>query len=251
MPYTITTTDGNVLTTVPDGITDSNTTSITLIGKNVTSYGQHLNENFVKLTQNFASVSQPENPLAGQLWFDTSTNRLMVYDGNGFRPSGKPIVAPSQPLTMNMGDLWINNNTDQMYFYDGINLVLCGPPYTKTQGPSGLLVVTVFDTFNRSHTTLQLFIGTTLIGIYSVDEFTPLTQITGYGSAGKLIKSGFNIADNVTFSLKGNVQICDSSTQTLSIWGSTPTTQPTLSTGAGHTVDDVITLLQTLGLCKQ
>lgn len=34
-------------------------------------------------------------------------------------------------------------------------------------------------------------------------------------------------------------------------WGSTPVVQQVLATGAGATVDNVITMLQTLGLCKQ
>jgi hypothetical protein len=34
-------------------------------------------------------------------------------------------------------------------------------------------------------------------------------------------------------------------------WGATPVVQPLLATGAAHTVDQVITVLQTLGLCRQ
>lgn len=37
----------------------------------------------------------------------------------------------------------------------------------------------------------------------------------------------------------------------LGFWGVTPVVQQVLATGAAHTVDDVITMLQTLGLCKQ
>lgn len=40
-------------------------------------------------------------------------------------------------------------------------------------------------------------------------------------------------------------------TQKLAFWNSTPVVQQILATGAGATVDNVITLLQTLGLCKQ
>jgi len=40
-------------------------------------------------------------------------------------------------------------------------------------------------------------------------------------------------------------------TQKLGFWNATPVVQQVLATGASHTVDDVITLLQTLGLCKQ
>lgn len=39
--------------------------------------------------------------------------------------------------------------------------------------------------------------------------------------------------------------------QKLGFFGVTPVVQPLLATGAAHTVDDVITTLQTLGLCRQ
>jgi hypothetical protein len=39
--------------------------------------------------------------------------------------------------------------------------------------------------------------------------------------------------------------------QKLAFWGSTPIVQPLLATGASHTVDDVITVLQNLGLVRQ
>lgn len=40
-------------------------------------------------------------------------------------------------------------------------------------------------------------------------------------------------------------------TQKLGRWGSTPVVQPVMATGAGHTVDDVITMLQSIGDCRQ
>jgi len=39
--------------------------------------------------------------------------------------------------------------------------------------------------------------------------------------------------------------------QKIGFWGTTPTVQQTLSTGAGATVDDVIGMLQIVGICKQ
>jgi hypothetical protein len=39
--------------------------------------------------------------------------------------------------------------------------------------------------------------------------------------------------------------------QKIGFWNATPVVQPLLATGAAHTVDDIITVLQTLGLCRQ
>lgn len=85
MTYKINKTDGSLITEVIDSAIDQTATDITLIGKNVSGYGEFINENFVKILENFANTSQPNNPLAGQLWFDTSENRLKVYDGLGFK----------------------------------------------------------------------------------------------------------------------------------------------------------------------
>jgi hypothetical protein len=81
MTYRINKTDGNQLVDLPDGTFDTDSTSLTLIGRNVTSFGEALNENLVKLLENFASSSAPESALKGQLWYDTGSGSLNVYDG--------------------------------------------------------------------------------------------------------------------------------------------------------------------------
>jgi hypothetical protein len=68
MTYTINKTDGNVLAEIPDGQFDTGSSSLTLIGKNVTNFGQVFNENLIKLLENFSSSSEPEHPIKGQLW---------------------------------------------------------------------------------------------------------------------------------------------------------------------------------------
>jgi hypothetical protein len=198
MTYKINITDGSLLTELPDGTIDVDSTSLTLIGKNAVNFGEAINENFVKLLENFASVSSPNNALTGQLWFNTSTGQLNVYDGNSFRVTGGPIVSPVQPATLVSGDLWINNRTNQMYFFDGEDLVLTGPLYSNDQGITGFRVSTVLDATNRSHTICQLFVADTLLGIFSKTEFTPRTLIAGYSSILKLVKVGFNAAEQLS-----------------------------------------------------
>ena len=97
MTYKINKTDGSLLVEIPDGSFNTDSTSITLIGKNVTSFGESINENLVKMLENFASTSQPENPIKGQLWFNTTTNRIYVYNGTEFRASGTPLISNSAP----------------------------------------------------------------------------------------------------------------------------------------------------------
>jgi hypothetical protein len=83
MSYIINKTDGNVLVTLLDGTTNSDT-GLTLIGKNYVTYGEIQNENFIRLLENFSNASPPGisvgfTPIQGQLWWDKSNQLLKVY----------------------------------------------------------------------------------------------------------------------------------------------------------------------------
>ena len=56
---------------------------------------------------------------------------------------------------------------------------------------------------------------------------------------------------DLRFGTTNGTTIGTADTQKIGFWGATPVVQQVLATGAGATVDDVISLLQTLGLCKQ
>jgi|LakMenEpi03Aug12_release.lakeMendotaPanAssembly.Ray.scaffolds.fasta_scaffold197018_2 hypothetical protein len=195
MTYRINNTENVEITQIIDGTIDQ-TTDLTLVGKNVSGYGEYLNENFVKLLENFASTTEPLNKITGQLWFDTSVNKLKVYDGTRFKAAGGSTVSSSQPA-LAQGDIWINPTDNQLYFYDGSDLVLCGPIYKDSQGLSGFTVETIIDTTETSRTVVYLWCAQTLIGIFSKEsvEFTPKKVISGYPSTNGVsqsIKKGFN-----------------------------------------------------------
>jgi len=192
MGYKLNKTDGTLLVDLVDGQLDTTTTSIGLIGKNYTGFGETLNENLIKMLENFANTSAPSVPLKGQLWYDTASARIKVYDGTSFKESGGPIVSQSEPANMVSGDLWLNSLTNQLYFYDGTDLTLAGPVYTAQQGKSGFETVTALDTQNNSKTTIRFFIGGNLIGVFANEEFTPAVGYTVPGITGN-IKKGFNL----------------------------------------------------------
>jgi hypothetical protein len=194
MTYIINKTDGSILTEIVDSTIDTTATDLTLVGKNVTGYGEYLNENFVKLLENFASTTEPNNPIAGQLWFDQTEDRLKVYDGNGFVISAGPVVSGTPPLTPNQGDFWIDNREKQLYFYDGTrSRYLAGKIWGDNQGKSGFEVNTLSDIFGNRKTVTFLHNGGTHIGIFSHHlEFTPSINIPGFPT----IKPGFNISSN-------------------------------------------------------
>ena len=196
MAYTINKTDGSLLTEIIDSAIDTTATDLSLIGKNVTGYGELLNENFVKLLENFASTSEPNNPIAGQLWFDQTDNRLKVYDGNGFAIASGPIVSGTAPLTPNQGDFWIDNKEKQLYFYDGTrSRYLAGKIWSDSQGKSGFEVNTTSDSFGNRKTITYLWNAGNFLGIFSNHAaFDPIPAIAGITT----IKPGFTVSTNAT-----------------------------------------------------
>ena len=201
MSYRINKTNGDLLVDLVDGQIDVSTSSLTLVGRNYTGFGEAVNENFIKLLENFSNTTAPSTPITGQLWFDTLEQRLKIYNGTAFKSAGGPIVSPSQP-TMVAGDLWIDSKNNQLYFFDGTDLVLAGPPYQAGQQKTGFEVESVIDSVNVTRTALKLFIGGTLVGVFADSQFYVelVNGIPGYPQDAndtqtpkrQLYKKGFN-----------------------------------------------------------
>lgn len=83
MSYTINRYNQSLLVTIPDGTLDTST-SLSLAGRNFPGYGPYLNENQVYLLENFAGTTSPVNPISGQLWYNTATGVINVYNGSQF-----------------------------------------------------------------------------------------------------------------------------------------------------------------------
>ena len=190
MSYKINQTDGTLLVDLVDGRIDEDTTDIVLVGRNYTGYGEYLNENLIRMLENFASSSAPSHPLRGQIWYDTSDGRLKVYNGTVFRSTDTTLVSPTQP-TMLAGDLWIDSTNKQFYFNDGSNTILAGPIYNAVQGESGFKVESVLDRFGNLKTILKLLVGAAVVAIISRESFEPAVAISGFGS---VIEVGINIS---------------------------------------------------------
>jgi hypothetical protein len=189
MAYQINKTDGTVVATVADGQIDTLSTDLTLIGKNYSGFGEALNENFIKLLENFASTTRPTHPIRGQIWFDVSELKLKVYSGTQFLPVSSATIANTQPTSLGVGDLWFNDVDRQLYFFDGTTAILLGPAYSTSQGISGLKVASILDTLNQTRVVTYLYNNGILLGIFAKDTFTPKVAISGF--TGSVIP-GFN-----------------------------------------------------------
>ena len=187
MAYTINRTDGTAITTITDGTVD-NTTSVQLFGKSFSGFGEGLNENLVKLLENSASTSAPSAPLKGELWFDTSTAQLKVYDGTSFKPSAGAKSQNSAPTTPSAGDLWHDSDNDQLYVHTGSAFQLVGPVYTAGQTLSGWKIETLASA-GGNKVVSSMYAGNTRVAILSKEDFTPSVTQTGFAA----LKAGFTL----------------------------------------------------------
>ena len=235
MSYNITTGDGAVNITIPDGGFD-NSTSLTLAGPNAVGYGQFLDQNLLSLLSNFASNTVPSSTsIQGQLYFNKSTQILEVFTTQGYLPVSGITISTSQPVAANPGNMWFNSSTNQLYFYDGTSWDLIGPNYTRAMGVSGAIPVVVNDanTTGITHNIVQLQFGGIVIAIFSSDNaFQPSPAISGFSTInqGITINSSLlnsvintnvignltgNVTGNVTGSLSGNVTSVIATIQTI------------------------------------
>ena len=216
MSYKLNKTDGTILTDLVDGTVDSTSSDLTLIGKNYSGFGEFLNENFIKLLENFSNADEPANPIRGQLWYDTSENKLKIYNGSQFTSSGGTTLSAQTPDAV-AGDLWIDTTRQQLYFFDGTgNPILAGPVYTKEQGKSGFECISVLDTQNQTRTVIMFYVQGEIAGAYSNVVFTPavsdreqLTAFVTSANPSATLQKGFNAVDD-TFKYVGTATKAES-----------------------------------------
>ena len=116
MAYDINKRDGTLLVSVADGTLDS-TTSIKLVGKNYVGYGEVIAEDFVHILEHFANATEPTNAIKGQLWFDTTANKIKVRDNNNnWKELGQLIASTTAPSSAvaTTGDLWFDTTAGKL-----------------------------------------------------------------------------------------------------------------------------------------
>lgn len=212
MSYQLNRTDGSILVDLIDGKIDTTSTNLTLVGRGYRGYGEVFNENFIKLLENFANTAAPSNPLAGQIWWDTSAEKLKIYTGTQWKSNAEPYVQATQPGNMLSGEFWFNNRDNQLFFAGAEdNPILIGPSYTTSQGKSGLFVENIISVNNKQFPVVKLFIGAIPVGLFSNDEFIPDIEnridelITDENPQGIIFK-GLNLFDKSNFKFVGTAE---------------------------------------------
>ena len=179
MTYVINNYDGSSLMEIADGSASSNL-DITLVGRNFPSYGSVLNENFLYLLQNFAKTTSPSRPVIGQLWFDKTENRLKVLNINSsWSPIGTPTFSSTQPTDLAIGGFWYDTSNEKLYVYDGSTYKYIGPEIAPGFGITRFESNVVIDSTAVSRPVIYGYVNDEIILIISNAEYV-LNGVTGF-----------------------------------------------------------------------
>ena len=213
MAYTILKTNGVSLGTISDGTIDNKSkTSLVLIGRNYSNYGQLMANNLVALLENFANstANEPPNPLAGQLWWNTTDKRMRVYTGSEFKVISSCLSQSTAPSTTVAGDLWWDDTNEQLYVYNGtspytsVGWILVGPSYKKSNGKSGAIWETISDG-TTNHDVLSLYLDGARTAIITRDAtFSPSPSITGFSVVNRGYTGNSSIGSGIYYVTANN-----------------------------------------------
>lgn len=197
MPYVINRSDGSQLLVLDDAILDTST-SLGLVGRNYVGYGESQNENFVWLLENFANSNPPTRPITGQLWYNSSTQSLKLYDGAEWKTAASADVSVDQP-TGTPGSLWFKSNSNQLFVYNN-GWVLVGPEAITGFGETKVAGIAINDDSTIPRPALEIKVDDVVIGTVTKAAFT----VGNPAIPGLLnLTNGITLADGYNF--KGNL----------------------------------------------
>ena len=189
MAYKINNTFGTLLVTLADGTIDVATTDLTLIGKGYAGFGEKLNENLVKLLENFNNTTAPANKVQGQMWYDKTNNQINVYTGSKWKPVGSTSNSATAPTSAVQGDMWFDTTNTQLYVYTGSAWTLIGPTTVAGSGVTQVFAESPEDNTGVRRSILKMVSNDTVVGVVSNLAFTPSPTET-LGAA--LVSAGFS-----------------------------------------------------------
>ena len=198
MAYEINNTFGTKIVSLADGTLDVSTTDLALFGKGYAGFGEKLNENFVKMLENFNNTSAPSNKIQGQLWFDKTNKQLNVYTGDKFKPVGSTTNSTTSPSNAVQGDLWFDTANSQLYVYTGSAWALVGPTTIAGSGVTAMVTEVVQDSSGVNKSILKAVQQDTVVAVVSAEAFTPNSSET---NAVALVAAGVSsVAQGITLS---------------------------------------------------
>ena len=219
MAYVINKFSGTQLVVLEDGTIDTST-SLNLVGRNYVGYGEVQNENFVYLLENFAHISPPSRPLAGQIWFNTSNSVAYTYSGTEWNPIGAAIVEPTPPAEPTVGSLWLRTTDNTLHVWLGSAWRFIGPESVEGFASTRARSTTLKDSLGNLRPVIILETNSSPIAVCTSEAFVihSDSSITGLNNN---LSAGINLLSTsiINGSISGNAASADSLSSSKTING--------------------------------
>lgn len=181
-------------------------------------------------TKAYISATAPNNPVDGQVWFDTTTNFLKTYSSSTWRTAGNGLisVSSSAPSSPPNGTPWLDAESGDLYVYiDGQWLGVTGSPTTQASvtasAPNNPLLGQLW--FDVPNQTLKVWNGT--LWVSSLGGVAT-AQITGTAPGNPLVgQAWFDTGSNQLKIYNGTS------------WSNATTVSPTVTTGRAWALTSV------------
>lgn len=168
--------DGNAIVPngIPDQTLDTSSTAFQLPGRGYSTYGEQVLQDIIWTSQNFAGLEEPLPAFKGQLWYDTNSRQLKIYDPDIYGSNWEIL----SPLSSPTGNNPVN------------------PPIPK----NNIDAINVYDNNGNIHDVLRITVNSNVVGIFSGDQFT-INNASSISSLGGLsnIVIGFNSIETGSF----------------------------------------------------
>jgi len=214
MPYTLTFSDPANLKTlsVPDYPPGLNAvdTSLSFIGKSYPNYGQVVDQNFLKLLENFAGPLQPNSPIKGQLWYDSYSKSLKLFDGNVWKSANgiyQQTTDPSISSPVSYGDIWVDTSVNLLKIRAAGSWIQVGPSISEG---TGFEVVTLNDSANPAEERIVLFlkVNDQVVAVFNNGtDFIPTTMPSSAQGFVEGFAKGVTLPDysSTNFKIRGTI----------------------------------------------
>lgn len=110
--YNVILSDGNQSILIPPLQVSENLVSIPLVGQDLSGYGDVIATAQLRMLENFSSLTPPDLPLVGQLWYDRGEELLKVQNPEG---DWESVGEPAPEVLDDLSDVTITNPQDGDY----------------------------------------------------------------------------------------------------------------------------------------
>ena len=168
---------------LPDSTIDNSTSVFLVgsntsnYGLSVASNFLHLLENFAATTP----PGNPIEGQLWYDTYIPSNKKLKIFDGAAWLPTNGVYQSTDSPINNKPGDIWVDTATSQLSIWNGTSWIIVGPA-VSTGGKNGTYTTTLNDNTAEGtpHSVIISYINDEIITIISKDNFTPTPTIVGF-----------------------------------------------------------------------